>query len=323
MKKIFKKLGVFMLLIATACKLDGDLQDPNNVTVAGADVDLIMNSVQLNFADLISAADGTGGPLVRMQAMTGGFRYQTAYQPQGLDGLWTTAYQGVLINNHIMQPLAESKNLTTHIAVGKILEAYTWMTLVDIFGDVPQAEALNGVAGASAWNPAATTGSDIYTYAIGLLAEARTQLAKTGSDAGAPLLRDIYYTGDRTKWNALANTLELKAWVNISQIPARKAEADAKIATFINASGVAQKDIIDTLAEDFTYKYGTATVPAGSRHPLYDQYYGLNAGTGGGFFGTYFMYEMYKASDYTNNGVGTGTAIQDPREIFLSSGRKH
>jgi hypothetical protein len=311
MNKIYKKIGIFLLLVTSACNLDGDLDNPNQVSVAGADVNLIMNGVQLNFADFFHSAAGTVDPLVRMQAMTGGYRYQTAYNPSSLDNLWDLAYKGVLINNQTMQPLAASLGLTTHVAVGKILEAYTFITLVDIFGDVPQAEALQGTSGN--FNPASTSGSDIYAYAIQLLGEARTELAKTGTDAGAALGRDIFYAGDRTKWTALANSLELKAWINISMIPSRAAEANGKIAGFIDlATGVAKVNIVDQASENFVYKYGTVTVPSGSRHPWYEQYYGNSPGTAGGYFNNYYLHEAFGKWDSTDP-TNPGKAVQDPR----------
>lgn len=310
MKNIYKKLGIFVVLVASACKLDGDLQNPNEVSLAGADATLILNTIQMNFADFFHSAAGTADPLVRMQAMTGGYRYQTAYNPSSLDNLWSLAYRGVLINNQALQPLAVSKNLTTHVAVGNILEAYTWLTLVDLFGDVPQAEALAGTNGN--FNPATTSGSDIYAYAIGLLQSARIELAKTGTDAGAGLARDNFYAGSRTKWNALANSLELKAWVNISMIPSRAAEANAKIATFVDASGASLVDLIDKRSEDFVYKYGTVTVPGGSRHPWYEQYYGSTAGTAGGYWNNYYLHEVFGKWDPANPTDPT-KATQDPR----------
>src|SRR5260221_13929068 len=147
MNKTYKKIGIVLLFLVTSCKIGDDLQDPNTVSISGANADFLMNSIQLNFADFFHSAAGTVDPLVRMQAMTGGYRYQTAFNPSSLDNLWNLAYKGVLVNNSIMQPLAAGKTLTTHVAVGKILEAYTWLTLVDIFGDVPQADALKAATG--------------------------------------------------------------------------------------------------------------------------------------------------------------------------------
>jgi hypothetical protein len=301
MEKIFKKLGIILLLLSSACDLDG-VQNPNEISLAGADVDLLMNGVQLDFADFFNAASGGNIPgttafgvdaLVRMQAMTTGYRYQTADQAQYTDDLWTLAYQNVLINSQTLISIAESKNLTTHVAAAKIMQAYVYLTLVDLFGDIPQSSALRGASGD--FNPVADSGEDVYAYSITLLDEARIELAKTSSERGAPLTRDIYYEGDRIKWTALANTLELKAWLNISMISSRATEANTRIATLLG------EDLIDTEEENFTYKYGTATVPV-SRHPLYNQFYGASEGAATGYISNYYLYELYNSK-----------GVQDPR----------
>lgn len=306
MKKKLNKFGILSaFLLVFACNLDGDLENPNEVPVAGADVDFLMNLVQLNFADFYNNAHSTTAPLVRQIAMSGGYRYINAYQAQFQDGLWVQAYENILVQVETMLPLAEAKGLTTHVAVGKLIKAYTYLTLVDLFNDVPMTEALKGPEGN--FSPVADPGSAVYDAAITWIGEAKTELAKTGTDVGGALSRDIYYRGDRAKWNAFANTLELKAWANLSLVPAKKSEADGKIAALLAA------DLIDTPAEDFTYKYSATTVPAGSRHPWYDQFYAPTAGSAGGYIGNHFMYEMYNGSDYTTDGVGGGSAIEDPR----------
>lgn len=311
MEKIFKKGIVLVLLlsIAFSCNLDGDLENPNEAGVSSADPDLIMNSIQLDFGDFYSLSSGnsvfpdrttTGvDRLMRMRAMTTGYRYQTAFQAQFVDDLWTLAYQKVLINIESLLPLAEEKNLTTHVGAAKILKAYVYLVLVDLFGDVPQSKAL---AGLGDFNPSADKGEDIYTEAIKLLGEARTELAKTGIEAGGALRRDIYYSGNRKKWAALANTLELKAWLNLSMLPARKAEADGKIAGMVDLTdGTSKVDLVDEDNENFTYKYGTATVPV-SRHPLYRQYYSPLVGSAAGYVCNSYLYELF-------NGKG----VEDPR----------
>lgn len=293
MKDKILKLSILLVFFFASCIDDSDLENPNQITVSNADVDLIMNSVQLSFSNFFNASERSVNPLCRMEAMTGGFRYQTANSAEGMNGVWSFAYEDVLVNAETLIPLARDKNLTTHVAVANILSAYTYLTLVDIFGDVPQVEALKGPAGN--FNPQATGGEAIYDYAISLLDDARTELAKTGTEAGAALGRDIFYGGNRAKWNALANTLELKAQLNLRMIPARQTAADARITALLG------QDIIDTEAENFTYRYGTATVPQ-SRHPLYQQYYNPNAGQAGGYIANYFMWEMYQ-----------GYGLEDPR----------
>jgi hypothetical protein len=302
MKDIFKKFGFVLILLVTSCNLDGDLNNPNEINVDGADVNLIMNAVQANFASFLNDFDAAGNPtgvtqitsrLMRLESMTAGDRYATAIRGTTTDDLWRAAYQQTLINIQTLIPLAEKANLTTHVAVAKILQAYVYITLVDIYGDVPQMEALQGSAGV--FNPKATSGLETYTKAISLLEEARTELAKTGTAAGAALSRDVYYGGNRERWNALANTLELKAWLNMSLMDSKKTEANAKIDDLLT------KDLIDTEAENFTYKYAGVTVPP-SRHPVYDRYYDPIIASAAGYIGNWFMWELYQ-----------GNGVQDPR----------
>ena len=315
MKKIYRKFTVLLILLATACNLDGDLQNPNEVSVSGADANLLMNAIQLDFADFFFNASNTADPLMRRQAMNAGFRYQTAYQPQSVDVLWTQAYRNILINAETLIPLASSKTLTTHVAVAELLEAFTFVTLVDVFGDVPATEALKAASGN--FNPKADNGEAIYDKALALIADARdVQLVLTGTAAGAALGRDIYYGGDRTLWTALANTLELKIQINLSMMPTRAAAANARIAVLLNTGTTNTIDKTDG-SEDFTYKYGTATVPGGSRHPLYDQYYGASKGSAGGYLGTGFMYELYRGKPDPANPLDPTKFTQDPRWRYI------
>jgi hypothetical protein len=298
MKNITRKLSVVLLFVASACQLDNDTLNPNTLTPGSADPDLLMSSIQLDFASFFSSASGNTDQLVRVQAMTGGYRYPTAINSSSANGVWGWGYQAVLINTKTLIPIAQAKKLTTHVAMAKIFEAYVYLTLVDMFNDVPQSDAL----GANQF-PKTDNSSDVYTYAIGLLGEARAELAKTGTDAGTNIAAglDLYYGGDRAKWTALVNSLEIKAWMNIRTLPTRAAEADIKINALLFPTLVVPTSFIDTEAENFTFKYGIATVPL-SRHPLYEQYYGNTAGTAGGYFANYFLNEMYN-----------GRGVQDPR----------
>lgn len=301
MKKTYKIVGLICLLFALSCDLDKDLDNPNEVGLSTADPTLLMNGVQADLASFFERVAGhdnvttTGvDQLVRHRVMSVGFNYQTAFTPQSQDNIWQDAYQKILVNIEAMLPLAEAANLTTHIGAGKIIKAYVFMTLVDLYGDVPAAEALNGTDGIL--NPSVDSGADVYAMAITLLDEARTELAKTGTDAGSALTRDIFYNGDRNKWSALANSLELKAQLNMTTQPSLAAAASARIATLLAS------DLIDSDGEEFIYQYGTAAVPATSRHPYYQDTYRPVSGSANGWIGTMFLKEMFN-----------GTGVQDPR----------
>jgi hypothetical protein len=62
------------------------------------------------------------------------------------------------------------------------------------------------------------------------------------------------------------------------------------------------KDLIDTDAEEFTYKYSSSDVPSRSRHPLYRQMYQPNAGNASGYIANYYMLICYKQK-----------GVEDPR----------
>lgn len=308
MKQIYRILGLMIFLFALSCNLDEDLDNPNELSVDEANPDLLMNQVQLELSDFFSRISGndrsapasgvsaTAGvdQLIRMNAMSGGDTYDRAIVPQNMDEIWNKAYQGILINVEALIPLAEEKGLMVHVGAAKILKAYVYLTLVDVFGDVPFSEALKGDE--LVFNPKVDSGKSIYEAVIALLDEAKEDLA---ADSKGDLTRDIYYNGDPELWTTLANTLQFKAWLNVS------ASADqtlrAKAITELNAL-ILDGDLIDTDEEEFTYKYGTANVPVRSRHPYYRQYYRPQAGAASGHIGNYYMHEVY-------NGLG----VQDPR----------
>jgi len=298
MKNSIKIILTIICIVTFSCDLDKDLDNPNEVGISAADPTLLLNGVQVDFASFYSKVDGadnidTNGldQLVRYRAFSSGFTFEEGYLAEDVDDIWEDSYKKTLVNIETLIPLAEEGNFTTHVAVAKILKAYTYVTLVDIFGDVPASQALKQLS------PEDDPGSDIYDMAFVLLDEARTELAKTGTEVGPALERDIFYNGNRAKWTKFANSLEFKMWMNISMISSRQSEAIAEL-TALSAPGL----LIETDADEFTYKYGTSPVPSSSRHPLYTDTYRPVEGDAGGWIANHFMKQMFN-----------GSGVQDPR----------
>lgn len=293
--KLFIRISTVALLFAVSgCRLtdlDANLENPNEISVSQLDVNTLMNKIQYEFADFVSEAGTPAAELARMEAMTGGDVYARAYQPQSMNTIWERGYQDVLVQIETLLSRTDGTGATNHSGIGRVLKAYTYLTLADLFGDVPFAEATKGAD--LNFNPAVTDDAAIYDACIALLDEAITILG-TAPGAGQAIARDNYYGGSAAKWTALANTLKLKAWLNLRLT--KPAEAKAKIEELLG------KDLIDTDAEEFTYKYGTADVPANSRHPKYRQMYQPQAGSADGYLGNFFMKTAY-------NGKG----FEDPR----------
>lgn len=271
-----------------ASQLDEQLEDPNNITPENLDVNFLMNKIFVGFSDFFSSANDTSMELARYMAMTGGETYPRAYQPQSHNTLWSDGYESVLVQSEEMLKAVAGKGLDHHEGATKIIKAFTYMTLVDLFNDVPYSEAVGGTSGN--FNPAADNGAAIYTNCIKLLDEAIASLDKTPIQK---ISRDIYYGGDAKKWQALARTLKLKAYMNLS---VSDASAKAQIETLLG------QDIIDSDAESFTYKYGTASLPAKSRHYIYRRMYPVTPGDATGYLNNYFLLNIY-----------AGKSVEDPR----------
>jgi Starch-binding associating with outer membrane/Susd and RagB outer membrane lipoprotein len=299
MKNTFFKLflTVAMFMTMASCKdfnLDSGLDNPNEVGVAQLDQDLLMNQIETEFAITFAEMTEKGMALTRMIALTGdggGDKYENAYLPTSFDDTWNFAYQRVLNQIEVLLPKTDAAGFTVHSGAARVLKAYMLVSLVDLFGDVPYSQALKAISGATNFNPGVDTGKSIYEAALKILDEA---IVKLNTAPKGALTRDVYYGGNAKKWIALANTIKLKMYLNTRLIDA--AGSKAKINELLAA------DLIDTDAEEFTFKYANSSTPVRSRHPLYIQNYKPTAGSASGYIGNYMMYVTYKQK-----------GVEDPR----------
>jgi len=295
-----KKIILMMLVFATigSCKkFDSMLNNPNSPSPESASADLYLIQAQLAFSGFFNTASSFGTEVCRQIVMYGP-RYDNAYSPTSFDGIWTTAYTSVLKHTNALMPVAEQQKKYVNLGMAKIMKAYTLMTLVDMFGNIPASEAN---LGAENTNPAPQSGKDVYASAIALLDEA---IADLGKLPGAyPGNQDLFYGASNAtganRWKTLAKTLKLRAYVTTRLAdPTAKAKIDALLT---------ENDLIDTQAEDFEFKFSTKQANPNSRHPRYNGNYSAT-GTAGDYIGTWFMWTMVQEK-------GTG-ANNDPRTRY-------
>ena len=294
MKNILKLSTLVLFFFVSSCgitDLDGNLENPNEVGTGNLDVNLLMNKVQLDFSDFTAECNDPAMNLCRMTALTGSGTYERAFQSASFNVIWDRAYQEVFVQLETLLKKTDGTSFRIHSGSARILEAYMMITLVDMFGDVPYSEAGKGSEGV--FNPKVDPGAAVYAAAVDKLNAAIVLLAQT-TPAAAPFTRDIYYGGNAKKWIALANTLKLK--VAMSKRLIDKAGSAATITELLAS------DIIDTDAEEFTYKYSTADIPARSRHPQYREMYRPQSGSAEGYINNYFMLSCYKQK-----------GVEDPR----------
>ncbi|MEL7161376.1 MAG: SusD/RagB family nutrient-binding outer membrane lipoprotein, partial [Bacteroidota bacterium] len=265
---MFKKiaLAVLVLSMAACADLDELLINPNGVGPENADATSLYNNIQDEFRNVFTGTYGFTGGLSRMDAETGGFRYDETHAPTEFNGLWFTVYSDLFPDIDAFLELVQPLGLDAAAASAKIMKAYSLMLMVDMFNDVPLSEAGLGVEGQT--NPGRDGGAEVYDAAIALLDEAIAQL--DGAD-DFDVAFDNFYGGKATEWAAFAKTLKLRAAVNT-----RLVNGAGGVGT-VNAL-VSEGDIITANGGNFEWQYGTNRVNPNNRHFFYNGSYENNDG---------------------------------------------
>jgi len=288
MKNIIKITFVTaMLALFTGCETaELDLLDnPNAISADVADKNFVLNSIQLSFNGIMSGFRGSSSTITRMTAQFG--QYNGTVGVNSLNGTWSSAYR-MFANVDLLETISANTEggLPNHLGVAQIMEAYTYITLVDYIGDVPYSQANQF---GEFPTPALDPGEEVYTAQIALLNTAISNLSQD-----SPVVpQDLFYGSfDADNWIAVANTLKLKAHLNMGDGAA--------------ISGLLSENIIDTDEEDFQFRYSSSSVPE-SRSPIFQGNY-VN---GAGFYMSNGFLDMLNAGDDQAPFVETG--IADPR----------
>lgn len=299
-------IALFLFTGISSCKkFDDMLNNPNSVPPSQANADLYLTQAQLSFAGFFNTMSDFGMQVTRQIVMYGP-RYDNAYQPQSFDGVWTTAYTSIFKHVNALIPIAEQEKKYINLGIAKILKAYTMMTLVDMFGNIPYADANQGLDNS---NPTAQNGKEVYDEALKLLDQAIADLSKV--PPFYPGTQDLFYQSSAPpsgqtlstgaiRWRTLAKTLKLRAYVTTRLVDAatKKTNIDALLT---------ENDLIDTQAEDFEFRYSNKQANPNSRHPRYNANYAAT-GSASDYMGTWFMWTLVAEK-------GTG-ANNDPRTRY-------
>jgi hypothetical protein len=308
--KFYKKIVVLItIVLASSCTLDQQV-DPNAVQTDQVLANLILNSIQRQLSVVVNAANTTGAQHTRLLNGAGTI-YLNATTPQTFDGLWTNAYAGILQDANQLITLADKNGFARHAGIARVIQSYTLILLADMFGDVPFTEAFKG---AGNFNPKADGGDAIYDIALAGLDQAKKDLTTNTTvslPAGylnpvAPVSQDQYYGNNFNKWVRLANSIKLKAFLNLSlkQSGRARTEINALIADVSPITG----GFITNQDQNFIWRYGTTTSDPDGRHPRFSAQYPAG---GGDYQSNWLLWHMFHAYNATQNG-----APGDPRMRF-------
>lgn len=168
---------------------------------------------------------------------------------------WLFIYRDALIN---LQLIINNSNehQTQYAAIAYILKAYTYQMTTDAFGDIPLSEALTGTG-----NPKYDSQQNIYDSIFAYVEKGKSML--NVNSAEAPGSEDIIFQGNLSNWLAFANTLELRAYLRLSQVDPTMSEKGVKMLYSSNAK---------FLTGNAEINYSTI---GGNQNPLYINQIGL------------------------------------------------
>jgi len=283
----------------TGCKkfldVNKNLNDPTAVPVS-----LLLSNCERNISNNVALGSGLGGTMSiyvhQTTGRVGADRYGAG--SAGWDGLY-----GAIANLNVIIKQGTEETRYAYAGIAKILKAYAFSILVDVYGDVPFSEFDKFADGIT--QPKFDKGKDIYPQLLTMIDEGIADINNPAPNASKPAADDYIYKGDLTKWKKAANTIKLKLYTQVRRVQDVKAAVTALLATPAN--------LINSQAESFMMPYG----PFGTtddRHPAYGDY---NATQRGGQLLSPWLYEIMKGK---NANILNG--IADPRVPYYAYNQK-
>jgi hypothetical protein len=200
---------------------------------------------------------------------------------------------------------SESGSNTNQIAVARILRAWAFQNITDIWGDVPYSQALRGK---TVTLPKYDPQSEIYAGLLKELDEATAQI-----DVNEPGIKgDIIYNGNMANWKLFAQSLKMRVGMRLSEVDpaaAQKAVVEAYNAGVLNSNtqNALYKYLASAPNNNPWFYHFYVQVPAfGVANTLIDKLNALNdprlpfyadpAQLGGGYIGRQFGLDVASAN---------------------------
>lgn len=266
-KSIFYLFGTGLLALSmTSCNLDIN-KDPFEVTEL--DVDQLLTCTEYEVAATFSEGyylNSNFGAYVQHTTSREIDNYSLVADYSTLGNTWEQAYKYAIKNCEAMIELGDENGSAIYAGIGRVLRAYTYLNMVDLWGNIPYSEALvDGVE-----NPKADSSAVVYNDLLEVINKAIANFKDTSSPNTYSIGgNDLFYNGDASKWLKAANTLKLKLLTQSrkakDQINNWQSELDALIA----------ENNFMTDGDDLQFPHSKAETPSDERNfGFVDEYAG-------------------------------------------------
>lgn len=129
------------------------------------------------------------------------------YQVRDMSAYMNGAYTSELKNLQIILTKTEKNGELGLNAAAKVMRAWVYMYLTDIWGDIPYSDALQGFELTGSLTPKYDSQAAIYADLLAKLEEANITLAGESESFGSG---DLFFGGDPAEWRKFANSLKLR-----------------------------------------------------------------------------------------------------------------
>ena len=280
---MFRKIPYItgLLIFLSSCTKDFlDINtDPNNPSTIEAKI--LLPGAQRTLGDALSMDENNGGLSGALAVYVHQMTTREEADQYGITGTdanvatpWakmfsatpqpgTTAPVFGVINNleDIIKNSTAAGN-TQYAGIAKILKAYTFSVLVDVFGDIPFSEA--NKLKEQIFYPKFDDDATIYPALFTLIDNGIADLTNTTApNAAKPGEDDLIYGGNVSLWVKAANTIKLKLYTQVRRVQDVRAQVNALI-----FGG----NLISNTEESFLIPYGPNSA-TDDRNPGYFTYY--------------------------------------------------
>ncbi len=241
MRKYIKFLLVSLVAVSTSCNKFLDVNNVNPNAPIDVSPDLLLPAALSQTAITSVTFNSYGAWAGGYQANAGGYGgfgsvLTYNYATSDNNGLWTSSYGNINDYQTIINKTAATGPYKGYYGIAKIMKAYVYLKLIDVYGDVPYTDAVQGVANLT---PKYDKAEDIYRAlftelndaitAINLPNDANTTIKTTTSPNSSkidivdalPASSDGNFSNGgfpTARWVAFANTLKLKMLVRIRNV---------------------------------------------------------------------------------------------------------
>ena len=272
MYKIKSKISIALALVfgfVVSCKdLDELNINPNAVDPEVADLNFLLPTVTVSLGQTVYGIGfGDISGIMQHTQKTGWAGGYNNYDWTVLSHSWN-GYYSILINNDEYFKKAVEHKYEFHEGVARVIRAYTFGLITDIWGDAPYKEALKVKEGPDHYKPAFDPQEEIYKGILADLDTANMLLSKSSAEyRNVVSKQDVLYKGNPEKWQKFANSLALRYYMRLqAKQPDVAKNGIAKI-----VGDPAKYPIITSAADDANVSFiGTSAGTSNGLNTVYD-----------------------------------------------------